>query len=282
MLTNNNVSQELTPDSGDDSGSDTSRGGAKSATNQPKKLAELDVVNLDQIVSMSGNTLLRIFTETDFDEMKRMYCYSCHLIPSSCSAKFQSFGNESKAKKEMRQHLLEHVKKLAKDGNKDFVAEPIMARKKRTNHNGVGATVKPQVIRKRVKSEPLIETEVIIEEATTEVPAVDVDMEHNVIETKTKCKVKKEAVEVQDNIAIKKEAVERREVKVQSVTIVSDQTAGGSRSETSGGSRTTIDEDHCYAFKPGRVKAEYWPGYDNNAATAFTSIQVRSLIITHC
>ena len=38
--------------------------------------------------------------------------------------------------------------------------------------------------------------------------------------------------------------------------------------------RIAIDEDHCYAFKPGRVKAEYWPEYDNMAATAFTSSQV--------
>ena len=42
--------------------------------------------------------------------------------------------------------------------------------------------------------------------------------------------------------------------------------------------RIAIDEDHCYAFKPGRVKAEYWPEYDNNAATAFTSSQVRKQI----
>lgn len=36
-----------------------------------------------------------------------------------------------------------------------------------------------------------------------------------------------------------------------------------------------IDEDHCYAFKPGRVKAEYWPEYDlyNTAATTFTATQ---------
>jgi len=36
-----------------------------------------------------------------------------------------------------------------------------------------------------------------------------------------------------------------------------------------------IDEDHCYAFKPGRVKAEYWPEYDlyNTATTTFTATQ---------
>ena len=52
------------------------------------------------------------------------------LLPSECEAKFQSFGNENKAKKEMRQHLEEHVDQLVKEGNNDFIAEPILARKR--------------------------------------------------------------------------------------------------------------------------------------------------------
>ena len=98
--------QEETPDSGDTEYEDDSDGRSTSRGSvQPKKLAEMDFVNLEQIKSMSANTLLRIFTETDFDEMKRMYCYTCVLMPGECDEKFQSFGNESKAKKEMRQHL---------------------------------------------------------------------------------------------------------------------------------------------------------------------------------
>ena len=96
-----------------------------------KKLAEMEIVNLEQIKSMSANTLLRIFTETDFDEMKRMYCYTCLLMPGECEEKFQSFGNESKAKKEMRQHLEEHVNCLITQGREDFTAEPVLARKRR-------------------------------------------------------------------------------------------------------------------------------------------------------
>ena len=41
------------------------------------------------------------------------------------------------------------------------------------------------------------------------------------------------------------------------------------------GSRTSVDEDHCYAFRAGRVKAEYWPDYGITSASTFTSIQVR-------
>merc|ERR1719163_2309940 len=96
-------------DEENDEEGDESKGFAKGGSVQPKKLAEMDVVNMEQIKSMSGNTLVRIFAETDFDEMKRMYCYSCLLMPGECRAKFQSFGNESKAKKEIRQHLEEHV-----------------------------------------------------------------------------------------------------------------------------------------------------------------------------
>jgi hypothetical protein len=98
---------------------------------QPKKLAEMDVVNMEQVKSMSANTLVRIFAETDFDEMRRMYCYSCFLMPGECKAQFKSFGNESKAKKDIRVHLEKHVDQLVAKQRTDFTAEPIMARKRR-------------------------------------------------------------------------------------------------------------------------------------------------------
>ena len=87
-------SPELADDENDDD-LDSKQSGRGSV--QPKKLAEMDLVNMEQIKSMSANTLVRIFAETDFDEMKRMYCYSCLLMPGECRAKFQSFANESKA-----------------------------------------------------------------------------------------------------------------------------------------------------------------------------------------
>lgn len=116
---------------------------------QPKKLAEMDLVNMEQIKTMSANTLIRIFAETDFDEMKRMYCYSCFLLPGECRAQFKSFGNESKAKKDIRVHLEKHVDELVSKKRLDFTAEPILARKRRIKDLTTYVTTRPSVPPKR-------------------------------------------------------------------------------------------------------------------------------------
>ena len=118
-------------DEENDEDGDENKAFAKGGSVQPKKLAEMDVVNMEQVKSMSANTLVRIFAETDFDEMKRMYCYSCYLMPGECKAQFKSFGNESKAKKDIRVHLEKHVDELMAGQRMDFTAEPILARKRR-------------------------------------------------------------------------------------------------------------------------------------------------------
>ena len=254
--------QEETPDSGDTEYEDDSDGRSTSRGSvQPKKLAEMDFVNLEQIKSMSANTLLRIFTETDFDEMKRMYCYTCVLMPGECDEKFQSFGNESKAKKEMRQHLEDHVASLIAEGRDDFTAEPSLARKRRLK-DVPGFVVKPQlqVVKRKIKPEPHHETEINIEKENAELTCtkrrkdelVPLLSEISNDQESRRYRVKKEWGEAQE-VDVKQE---HHEVISKSV-------------------RIAIDEDHCYAYKAGRVKAEYWPEYDNNAATAFTSIQVR-------
>jgi len=261
-LKSKNEEKEQTPDSVDTEYEDDSdgRSGGRGSV-QPKKLAEMDVVNLEQIRSMSANTLLRIFTETDFDEMKRMYCYTCILMPGECEEKFQSFGNGSKAKKEVRQHLEEHVMALVAQGRDDFMAEPGLARKRRLK-DVLGFVVKPQlpVVKRKIKPEPHNETEINIEKENAELTSIK--------------KRKEEMVPLLSEISndqeskryrIKKELSEREEVDVKQEQY---ELRAPSKSV-----RIAIDEDHCYAFKPGRVKAEYWPEYDNNAATAFTSIQ---------
>merc|ERR1719234_485204 len=128
-----------------------------------KKLAEMDVVNMEQVKSMSANTLVRIFAETDFDEMKRMYCYSCYLMPGECSAQFKSFGNESKAKKDIRVHLEKHVDELLTSQRMDFTAEPILARKRRIKDLTSYVATRPQVMAKRrgvhIKEEEGVEKE---------------------------------------------------------------------------------------------------------------------------
>ena len=250
--------QEQTPDSEEDS---DGRGGGRGST-QPKKLAEMEVVNMDQIRAMSSNTLLRIFTETDFDEMKRMYCYTCVLLPDQCQHRCQSFGNESKAKKEMRQHLEEHVDRLIEEGSEDFIAEPVLARKRRQK-DVVGYVCKPTVIKKKIKAEPQIETEVIVEKENTESVTVK-KRKDELVPMLTEISNEQEA----KRYRVKNETVETQELFVD-YEVKQEPRPGP-------GSRLAIDEDHCYAFRPGRVKAEYWPEYDNNAATAFTAIQVSS------
>ena len=85
LRTNNKNSSEHgeSHDDENDEDGDDSKIYAKGSV-QPKKLAEMELVNMEQIKSMSANTLIRIFAETDFDEMKRMYCYSCFLMPGEC------------------------------------------------------------------------------------------------------------------------------------------------------------------------------------------------------
>jgi len=262
---------------------------------QPKKLAEMDLVNMEQIKSMSANTLVRIFAETDFDEMKKMYCYSCLLMPGECRSKFQSFGNESKAKKEIRQHLEDHVDNLMERGRHDFTAEPILARKRRIKDLTTFVS-KPQFPKRKmfpIKTEPQNETEPCCEKENADLLYVKKRKEDlvpllseisNDQELK-RYRIKKEAVETVESQA----NVETEEV-VQSIEIAPQkpvevkqeyidnkarkEVKAPEQSPNSKSIRIAIDEDHCYAFKPGRVKAEYWPEYDlYNTATAFTSTQ---------
>ena len=252
--------KEPSPDSGDDS----DRSGGRGAT-QPKKMAEMETLTLEQIRSMSANTLLRIFTETDFDEMKRMYCYTCYLQPKECMAKFQSFGNESKAKKEMRQHLEEHVDRLVQSGNMEFVAEPVLARSRRLK-DGNQPIAKPHEMRskKKIKYEPKIEIG-----ANQEHESLLISNDQESKRYMIKKEVEGPGLFVDYLIDVKQEEAdgERNGASQDDEDEAGDQEQGR-------GSRSAVDEDHCYAFRAGRVKAEYWPDYGNTAST-FTSIQVR-------
>ena len=245
-------------------------------------MAEMESLNLEQIRTMSSNTLLRLFTETDFDEMKRMYCYTCYLQPEECNAKFQSFGNESKAKKEMRQHLEEHVNNLVQSGNIEFVAEPVLARSKRLKE-GTQSVLKPQELKnkKKIKCELKLETGANREKENSELLTQKKRNEEGIPlltgrsndQESKRFKIKNEA-EGSDRFvdyvgdSVKEENVDERNVEGAEADEAGDQEQGP-------GSRTSIDEDHCYAFRAGRVKAEYWPDYGLSSASTFTSIQVR-------
>ena len=292
-----NKTKEQSPDYGDedmDDDPDNKQSGKGSV--QPKKLAEMDMVNMEQIKSMSANTLVRIFAETDFDEMKRMYCYSCLLMPGECRAKFQSFGNESKAKKEIRQHLEEHVDNLLERRRDDFTAEPILARKRRIKDLTTFVS-KPQFPKKKtcqIKTEPQNESEPYFEKENADLLFVKKRKEDlvpllseisNDQELK-RYRIKRESVDAVDtNVQIETDTAVAQSVEVSSpkpIEVKQEHIENMARKEVkvvehspnSKSIRIAIDEDHCYAFKPGRVKAEYWPEYDlYNTATAFTSTQ---------
>ena len=125
----------------------------------------------------------------------------------------------------------------------------------------MGYVCKPQVIKKKIKAEPQIETEVIVEKENTESVTVK-KRKDELVPMLTAISNEQEA----KRYRVKNETVETQELFVD-YEVKQEPRPGP-------GSRLAIDEDHCYAFRPGRVKAEYWPEYDNNAATAFTAIQV--------
>ena len=118
----------------------------------PRRLADYDRFGFAQISRMSLNTLLRLFSEPDFDEMRRIYSYKCYFMPDGvCQEKVQSFGNEARAKAQMKNHLQSHIKDtLKRDDYYQFTSEPVAARKKRlaqqqkgTNNNASKDTVLP-------------------------------------------------------------------------------------------------------------------------------------------
>ena len=234
----------------------------------------MESVNLDQIRNMSTTTLLRLFTETDFDEVKRKYCYTCVLLPDQCGVKYQSFGNENKAKKEMRQHLEEHVNKLIKEERDDFVAEPVIALKKKQKEGVTAVVTKATVVKKKTKNES---TEIIKDEPMTRGRSNSQD---SVKKQRIKMEGESPAIEVTEEVVLEEPVQLAVEVKHEQPAAGQSAACADQVDPQQAGpdmERNVVDEDHCYA-QPGRVKAEYWPDFvANSGATAFTSIQVRDL-----
>ena len=106
----------------------------------PRRLADYERFGFAQISRMSLNTLLRLFSEPDFDEMRRVYSYKCYFMPDGiCREIVQSFGNEAKAKAQMKNHLQGHIKEtLKRDDYYQFTAEPVAARQKRIAQRQTG------------------------------------------------------------------------------------------------------------------------------------------------
>ena len=119
----------------------------QSKRSNPRRLADYEKLGFAQISRMSLNTLLRLFSEPDFDEMRKVYSYKCYFMPDGvCQEKVQSFGNEAKAKAQMKNHLQSHIKEtLKRDDYFQFTAEPVAARKKRISQQQSSTNNNPPI-----------------------------------------------------------------------------------------------------------------------------------------
>nr|KAG5714549.1 hypothetical protein BaRGS_006995 [Batillaria attramentaria] len=90
----------------------------KASKAQPKKVTKrsiqsLEEVTLAQIQALSNKALISLFAEMTANEMARNYTFTCYLMPDKCQESISSFGNETKARNSMINHLLLHIKMLA-------------------------------------------------------------------------------------------------------------------------------------------------------------------------
>ncbi|XP_060062681.1 uncharacterized protein LOC132543217 [Ylistrum balloti] len=103
-----------------------------------RSLQTLELLDLDQIQSLSDKALLSFFSEMKSNEITRNFTYTCYLMPKKCQEQYKSFGNETQARMRMRTHLHKHIEKLNDEFNDPnikakyvFQAEPIHVRNKR-------------------------------------------------------------------------------------------------------------------------------------------------------
>ncbi len=80
-------------------------------------MRSLDLLSLEQIRMLSDKALVTMFAELTSNEMSRNYTYTCFLVPDSCTQSYSSFGNEMRAKMQMKSHLLKHVGDLLQKQN---------------------------------------------------------------------------------------------------------------------------------------------------------------------
>ncbi|XP_077493123.1 uncharacterized protein LOC144104156 [Amblyomma americanum] len=119
----------------------------KDSTHKARKSAlQADSLVLDQIRILSDRMLLDMFSEFTSNEMRRTFSYRCYLMPSVCAETFSSFGNENKARLQMKSHLMSHIAKLlaeanapGRQGKPPFTAEPLQARRRRLQESEGGA-----------------------------------------------------------------------------------------------------------------------------------------------
>lgn len=72
----------------------------------------MDQLDLNLITTLSDKLLLNLFTELSSDEIRKVYTVTCLLEPDNCKHQIQVYGNEMKARIDMKHHLHKHLEKL--------------------------------------------------------------------------------------------------------------------------------------------------------------------------
>ncbi|XP_011154421.1 uncharacterized protein LOC105192174 isoform X2 [Harpegnathos saltator] len=102
-----------------------------------------------QLLSMPVSHLVKQFTIFTSDELKRLYSYTCALVPG-CQQKYTSFASEVKARTSIKNHLEEHLEyfKRDKEAYDTFTARGINHKNLKTNlqnkKSRIQQTKKPQ------------------------------------------------------------------------------------------------------------------------------------------
>ncbi|XP_014478467.1 PREDICTED: zinc finger protein 37-like isoform X2 [Dinoponera quadriceps] len=102
-----------------------------------------------QLLSMPVSHLVKQFTIFTSDELKRLYSYTCALVPG-CQQKYTSFASEVKARTSVKNHLEEHLEyfKADKEAYDTFTAKSVNYKNLKTNlqnkKSRVQQTKKPQ------------------------------------------------------------------------------------------------------------------------------------------
>ncbi|KAL7298500.1 hypothetical protein TKK_0008280 [Trichogramma kaykai] len=118
--------------------------------NQKSQIKQSSTYTVTQLLSMPATQLVKLFTVFSSDELRKLYSYSCALVPG-CGENFTSFASEERANVSIKSHLADHLKFLQNNAEtySTFTATAV---------NDAMIKVKPTPIRKvekKVKVQPL-------------------------------------------------------------------------------------------------------------------------------
>ncbi|PNF34904.1 hypothetical protein B7P43_G01412 [Cryptotermes secundus] len=135
-------------------------------SNKKKRMAcrsrsgEGNTMDLEHLRSLTANHLLKLFSEFDGDEIRRIFTFTCFMEPEQCRQQFSSFGSEGKARQQMKSHLLEHVHQLELKAERgfQFTVESVRVRQRRLAEKFNGSNRRHNVS-SRIKVEPTMKSE---------------------------------------------------------------------------------------------------------------------------